>query len=168
MSIVVMANLISMVGCALMVAVGFLQKKRQILLVQCVQFAIQGTAHILLGAGTGFVSSVVGIVRNLIFVRKENTGNLKLLFIAIQVAISLYVGIHGFIDWFPIFAAVLFTWCLDTKSEVHLKLVIITAQVMWFLYDYVYINYVGCVFDGLTILSNTIGICMILWKSRRA
>ena len=82
---------------------------------------------------------------------------LKLLFILIQVAISLYVGIHGFIDWFPIFAAVLFTWCLDTKSEVRLKLVIITAQVMWFLYDYVYINYVGCVFDGLTIPSNTIG-----------
>lgn len=168
MSIVVMANLISMIGCALMVAVGFLQKKRRILLAQCVQFAIQGTAHILLGASTGFVSSVVGIVRNLVFVRKENTGKLKLLFIAIQVALSLYVGVNGFVDWFPIFATVLFTWCLDTKSEVRLKLVIIVAQVMWFLYDYVYMNYVACVFDGMTILSTTIGICMILWKNKNA
>ena len=167
MSIVVMANLVSMVGCVLMVAVGFLQKKRQILLVQCVQFAIQGAAHLLLGASTGFVSSIVGIVRNLVFVRKENTGVLKLLFVLVQVAISLYVGVNGVVDWFPIIATVLFTWCLDTKSEVRLKLVMILAQFTWLVYDYVYMNYAACVFDCLTILSNGIGIGMILWKNRK-
>jgi len=142
--------------------VGFLQKKQQILLVQCVQFSFLAAANLLLGAMTGFISGVISIVRNLIFARVENTGVLKVVFIVVQVLLSLSVGIHGFIDWFPILSTVLFTWFLDTKSEVRLKLVMIAAQSLWLIYDFVYLNYVTCAFDGLTILSNFIGICMLL------
>jgi len=168
MNIVVIANMISMVGCILMVGVGFLQKKRQILLVQCVQFAFLAAANLLLGAMTGFISGVISIVRNLIFARRENTGMLKIGFIVVQVVLSLTVGIHSFIDWFPIISTVLFTWFLDTKSEVRLKLVMIAAQSLWLIYDFVYLNYVTCAFDALTILSNFIGICMLLWAKKKA
>lgn len=162
MNVVVIANMISIIGCILMVGVGFLQKKQQILLVQCVQLSFLAAANLLLGAMTGFVSGVIGIVRNLIFARFENTGMLKVVFILAQVSLSLSVGIHRVIDWFPIVSTVLFTWFLDTKSEVRLKLVMIAAQTLWLIYDFVYLNYVTCVFDGLTVFSNFIGICMLL------
>lgn len=167
MNVVVIANMISMIGCILMVGVGFLQKKNQILLVQCVQFAFLAAANLLLGAMTGFISGGISIVRNLIFTRRENTGLLKVVFIVVQVALSLSVGIHSFIDWFPIFSTVLFTWFLDTKSEVRLKLVMIAAQSFWLIYDFVYLNYVTCAFDGLTILSNFIGIIMLLHAKKK-
>ncbi len=162
MNLVVMANLVSMVGCVLMVAVGFLRKKRTILLVQCVQFAILAAANLMLGAMTGFISGFVSIVRNLVFLKWENTGLMKLAFIAVQLVLSLSVGVHSVLDWLPIAAAVLYTWFLDVKSEVHLKLVIIAAQSMWLVYDFVYLNYVTCAFDAMTILSNAIGIVMIM------
>lgn len=168
MNIVVIANMISMIGCIMMVGVGFLQKKRTILLVQCVQFSFLAAANLLLGAMTGFVSGIISIVRNLIFTKNENTRALKLVFIAVQVALSLSVGIHGLIDWFPIFSTILFTWFLDTKSEVRLKLVMIAAQTFWLIYDFVYLNYVTCAFDGLTILSNFIGIVMLLKTKKSA
>ncbi len=162
MNIVVMANLVSMVGCVLMVAVGFLQKKRTILLVQCVQFGILGAANLMLGAMTGFISGAVSIARNLVFLKWENTLPIKLAFVAVQVVLSLSVGIEGAVDWLPVLAAVLFTWFLDVKSEVRLKLVIIAAQSMWLVYDFVYLNYVTCAFDAMTIASNALGIVMLL------
>lgn len=166
MNTVVIANLVSIVGCVLMVGVGLLQKRRQILLVQCVQFAFLGAANLLLGGMTGFISGVVSIVRNLVYVRWEDASRLKLVFIPVQLVLSLSVGIHGLVDWFPIFSTVLFTWFLEVKSEVRLKLVMILAQSMWLIYDFVYLNYVSFTFDALTILSNAIGILVLLRKTK--
>jgi len=162
MNIVVLANLVSMIGCIMMVGVGFLQKKRTILLVQCVQFGFLATGNLLLGAMTGFVSGLVSIARNMVFLKWENTRLMKISFVAVQLVLSLSVGIKDSVDWLPVLSAVLFTWFLDVKSEVRLKLVMIAAQSLWLIYDFVYLNYVTCAFDGLTILSNFIGICMLL------
>jgi len=162
----VIANMVAMIGCVLMVAVGFLQKKRQILLVQCVQFGFLGASNILLGALTGAVSGAISILRNLVFLRKENTPAMKLGFVVVQVVLSLMVGIKGWIDWFPVLSTVLYTWFIDVKSEVRLKLVMIAAQVLWLVYDITYMNYVAAVFDGLTIGSNLVGILMLLHRKK--
>ena len=166
MNVVVMGNLVSMVGCVLMVVIGFLQKKRSILLAQCVQFSFLAAGNLLLGAMTGFISGVVSILRNLVFLKWENTGLLKLVFIAVQLVLSLSVGIDGRVDWLPVLSAVLFTWFLDVKSEVRLKLVMIAAQSMWLVYDFVYLNYVTCVFDAMTIASNAVGIVLLMRKKK--
>jgi len=163
----VIANMVAMIGCVLMVAVGFLQKKRQILLVQCVQFGILATGNLLLGAMTGFVSGLVSIARNMVFLKWENTRLMKISFVAVQLVLSLSVGIKDSVDWLPVLSAVLFTWFLDVKSEVRLKLVIIAAQSMWLVYDFVYLNYVTCAFDAMTIMSNAIGIGMIMRAGKK-
>ena len=144
-----------------------MQKRRSILLSQCVQFAILAAANLMLGAMTGFISGAIGIVRNLVFLKWENTRLLKLVFVGVQLMLSLSVGIHSFIDWFPIISTVLFTWFLDVKSEVRLKLVMIAAQSLWLVYDMVYLNYVTALFDALTITSNFIGIVMILRGAKK-
>ena len=89
MNIVVLANLVSMIGCIMMVGVGFLQKKRTILLVQCVQFGFLATGNLLLGAMTGFVSGLVSIARNMVFLKWENTRLMKISFVAVQLVLSL-------------------------------------------------------------------------------
>ena len=167
MNLVVMANMVSMAGCVLMVVIGFMQKRRSILLPQCVQFAILASANLMLGAMTGFISGAIGIVRNLVFLKWENTRLLKIVFVVVQLVLSLSVGIHSFIDCFPIISTVLFTWFLDVKSEVRLKLVIIAAQSLWLVYDLVYLNYVTAAFDALTITSNFIGIVMIMRAAKK-
>lgn len=167
MNLVVMANMVSMAGCVLMVVIGFMQKRRSILLSQCVQFVILAAANLMLGAMTGFISGTIGIVRNLVFLKWENTRLLKIVFVVVQPVLSLSVGIHSFIDWFPIISTVLFTWFLDVKSEVRLKLVIIAAQSLWLVYDLVYLNYVTAAFDALTITSNFIGIVMIMRAAKK-
>lgn len=149
-----------------MVLVGFIKEKRRILSVQCIQFTLQGAANLMLGGFSGFIANVVSILRNLAFTRFKNTVWLKLFFIALQLVLSWKSLGSGFINWLPLLAAWLFTWFLDLKSEVQLKIVIISTQVLWMIYDFAHLNYVAVSFDVFTMVSNGIGIYMLL-KDRK-
>lgn len=158
---VLIGNLLSMLGCALMVAIGFVRKKERILGLQCIQFAILGCANVVLGAFTGAVSGLVGIVRNLVFSKVDSSAPWKMVFLAVQAALAWKTGPQGFLDWLPILSGSLFTWFIDLKSEAGFKAMIIAAQAMWLVYDLSYRNYVSAAFDVFTMLSNFIGILMI-------
>ena len=159
MNMMVIGNLVSLAGCLLMVAVGFIRKKSHILAAQCVQFGFMGFGNLLLGGTSGFISNMVGIARNLVFAKFRTTTALKIFFILLQLLLSS-LG-DGLISWLPIIAAAIFTWSLDTKSEAKLKVVIITTQVLWLIYDLYYRNYVAAAFDVMTMVSNLVGFFMV-------
>lgn len=161
MNLVILGNIVSFIGCLLMVSIGFIRKKERILGVQCLQFGIMGVSNLLLGAISGTISNVVSIVRNLVFTRLTVTTPLKLIFIALQVLLSAGALRESALEWLPVFAAGIFTWFLDVKSEVTLKIVIIATSAMWAVYDFCHQNFVAMVFDLLTIGSNLVGIWMI-------
>lgn len=161
---IVIGNLLSMAGCTLMVLIGFVRHKERILWLQCVQFGILATANLVLGAVTGAISGVVGVVRNLVFTRVASSRGWKLLFLVIQAVLALGAKPQGLVDWLPILSGSLFTWYIDLKSETGFKAVIIAAQAMWLVYDLAYRNYVSASFDVLTILSNLAGIVLLRRK----
>lgn len=158
-------NAVSMIGCLIMVGIGFLKRKQHILLAQSVQCLFMGAGNLILGGVSGFVSNVVTILRNLVFSKRNVTVPLKVFFIALQIVLSLGSLDAGWIAWLPVLAAAVFTWFLDTQSETRLKVVILFSQVMWLIYDIHYLNYVATTFDVLTMCSNLIGLYMIR-KSR--
>lgn len=167
LNIVLIANIVALVGSLLMVGVGLLKKKNQILLIQCVQFSIQGAANLLLGGMTGVIANAVSIARNLFCLKFEYTAGWKVIFLAVQVMLSLGTNNLGMLGWLPVISAMIYTWFLDVKDEVQLKIVMIAAQIMWVIYDFMLMNYVAFAFDLLTIGSNSLGIRLIL-KERKA
>ena len=158
---VLFGNLVSFLGCILMVAIGFIKKKDRILTAQCIQFALMDAGNLILGAMAGVISNGISIIRNLLFTRVKGTTGLKVLFIAIQVALTLLMSGGALIEWLPVMAVVVYTWCLDLKSAVAFKVVIIGCQVLWTVYDWHYMNYVAFAFDLMTIVSTVVGIVMI-------
>ena len=66
----------------------------------------------------------------------------------------------------PLMTAIIFTWFLDKSGEIRLKIVIITCQLMWLVYDIFYLNYVSAVFDVFTVISNCAGIYLVM-KDRK-
>ena len=154
-------NLVSMVGCVLMVRIGFVRRKERILQLQCLQFGFLALGNLLLGAFSGFLSGVVGIVRNLMFFRVKHTALLKLLFIGVQSLLTFAAGWAGPVSLLPLISGGLFTWHMDTKSDIRLKNILILSQAMWAVYDWHYGNYVTFVFDILTVLSTLAGVARI-------
>lgn len=161
-------NAIAFFGCVLMIGIGFIKKKEHILTAQCAQFGIQALGNLVLGAVSGCVSGLVGVVRILVFHRVRVTPWLKLGFIAIQALLTLWAGADTLIDWMPMFSMVAYTWFLDTDNAVLFKLVNMLGNFMWVIYDLRYLNYVGFTFDVLTIFSTAIGIYMILKERKNA
>lgn len=162
MNTILIGNIISLAGCVIMVCIGLIKEKKKILSVQCVQFALMGVGNFVLGGINGTVANIVSILRNIAFYKWRISVPLKLLFIALQVALSLKALSGGTVELLPIIAAALFTWFLDVKSEVRLKIVILITQVMWLIYDFCHLNYVSVSFDALTMVSTTVGIYLIL------
>ncbi len=161
MNTLILGNFIALVGCTLMVAVGFIQEKKKILIVQCFQFGIQGIANLILGAYAGFVSGMVSIVRNLVFSKFKSTTALKLVFIAVQIAFTINPSSFSLVECLPVIATVGFTWYIDTESEITLKKVIIATCSCWLIYDFLYLNLVAMAFDAFSMISNYVGIMMI-------
>lgn len=161
MSTLILGNVLSLMGCTLMVGVGFIKKKSRILFVQIFQFVLQALANLILGAVNGFVCGIVSIARNLVFSKVKASVPLKLLFIIVQFALSVNALKNGAIEFLPIISGAIFTWFLDSNNEITLKKAIICSQVLWLVYDFSFQIYVGACFDFLTICSNAIGIYML-------
>ena len=157
-------NGFSLIGCLIMVAIGFLKKKQQILIAQSVQCLFMGVGNLVLGGVSGFICNIVTILRNLVFIKFRNTTFLKIFFILLQFALSIGTLRAGLISWLPLIAAALFTWCMDTKSAAKLKICILCTQVLWLIYDLHYRNYVASAFDVMTMASNVIGLYMVSRK----
>lgn len=173
MNLTLLGNMVSLIGAFVMIAIGFVKKKNQILWLQCVQFGIMGFGNLLLGGITGVISNGVCIVRNLLSLKVPFTMPWKLLFIGIQGVLSLQFNQAGLVGWLPFAAACVFTFCLDTRNETVLKVVIIVGQAFWGIYDASMSNYTAMVFDILAILTNGISIYSmktgkyISWRSFR-
>ena len=166
MNALLIGNAISMIGCLVMVGIGFLKKKNHILIAQSVQCLFMGAGNLILGGISGFICNIVTIIRNLAFMKFRNTAGMKIFFILLQFVLSISTLSVGWISWLPILSAALFTWFMDTGSEAKLKIVILCTQVMWLTYDLYYLNYVASAFDVMTFLSNCISLSMILKKRK--
>lgn len=164
MNSLLIGNAISMVGCLIMVLIGFLRKKNQILIAQCVQCLFMGVGNLTLGGISGFICNIVTILRNVVFMRFKNTTFLKVSFVLLQFFLSIGTLRAGIINWLPLTATVLFTWCMDTKSAAKLKICLLCTQVMWLTYDLYYYNYVASAFDAMTMVSTCIGLYMVCKK----
>ena len=166
MNPLLLGNAAAMIGCLVMVLIGFLNKKHHILIAQCVQCVFMGVGNLILGGIGGFVCNIVTILRNLVFLKFRNTVLLKVFFLVLQFVLSIGTLSLGFISWLPILASVLFTWFMDTNSEAKLKVVILFTQIMWLTYDLYFRNYVASAFDVMTFISTCIGLYWICKKRK--
>lgn len=156
-----LGNIFSLAGCAIMVLIGFVKKKERVISLQCFQFGFLAVGNLLLGAVSGFISGVVSVIRNLVFPRCRHPRVAQLLFIALQLVLTLLAGWDGPLSLLPFLAGVFFTLALSVQSDIRLKVYIIAAQILWAFYDWNYRNYVSFTFDILTILSNLSGILLL-------
>ena len=82
----------------------------------------------------------------------------KIVFIAAQLALLFAFNSDGWFGLLPAAATCVYTWFLDLKDEVQLKIVIIVTLLCWAVYDFVFKNYVTFAFDFGAVVSNLIGI----------
>lgn len=158
MTTLLIGNGFSFLGSVLMVLVGLIKDKKRILLVQCVQFALLATGNLVLGAYTGTISGVSGILRNLFCFFFPYTLPAKVGFLALQIIPAIFANRVGWIGWLPIASTCLFTWFLGLENERHFKILLLVSQLFWCIYDLRFLNYASFTFDILTLTTCTISL----------
>lgn len=165
---ILLGNLISFVGCLLMVFIGFIKDKDKILLAQCGQFGIMSVGNLVLGSVSGSISGIIAVIRIVVFKHVKVTVWLKLGFIALQFVLTAIAGAETLIQWIPAISMVLYTWYLDSDSAIVFKLANVSGVMMWAFHDWYYRNFVSFSFDLFTIASTFIGIWLILRDKKQA
>ena len=160
-------NIMSFIGCILMILIGVVKEKKRILTIQSIQFCFMAVANFSLGAISGTICNVVSIIRNLVFSKWKGTTGLKLVFMGVQIFLTAVTWNGNLIEVLPLCCSLLLTWSMDIRSDLLFKCIIIFGQVSWGIYDLYYRNYTAFVFDCLATVSNLIGLWRI-YKDRKA
>ena len=165
--IIIIANVCSAIACIIMVAIGFLKKKEQIVIGQCFQLGFLGAGNFLFGAISGAIGNFLGVIRNLILPKSNKPMMWKIIFIVIQIVLSIcfYTStIEGYtgdnvaalkiIYWIPVLYTIILTAVLDTKNVNVFRVAIIIAQSLFCFFDGFYGNWFAFLANILTVLSN--------------
>ncbi len=165
---ILLGNIVSLMGCTVMVLIGFIKNKNKYIIMQTLQFALNALSHFLLGGFGGCIASIISIVRNLIISKWKCTTLIKIALIAAQIVFSISTVTANPITWLPLIAAGMFTWYIDTDDVMWFKWVIIITLIMWAVYDIYHHNYVSVWFSAFTVISNGISMVKIHKERKQA
>ena len=147
------------------VALGFvsfqMRTQRQLLAVQTATTIAFCIHYYLIGATSGLMLNLLGIVRNLAYYYKD-----KPLFSGKKCPIffSVLMGVVGLLSWqgwysiFVVLGLVINTYCLSFAKPQNIRKSILITSPMVLIYDVFVLSVGGIVYESVAILSALIGI----------
>ena len=172
--VILLANLFSTAACIVMVVLGFVRKKENLVNGQAIQLGLLAVSNTLLGAFSGTIGNVIGVIRCFILPKAKKVITWKIGFILVQLAATLLMMIFVTKDyaiwqcWIPFAYAVILTCVLDCKSVVVFKIAIAIAQALFFFFDLYYVNYGSMAADLLTVITNVTSVLFYDLKAAKA
>lgn len=158
MNYLIIGNALCFIASIIMLLIGLIKNKTRFLASQCVMNAVFIAGNSFLGGWSGAVANAVTMVRNIVCIRFTLTRTLKIVFIALQVAITALIGADSILAWLPVFANCVFTWFMDSENMILLKAVVIVSQAMWLVYDFSIMNYATVLFDFGACITNAVAL----------
>ncbi|MBQ8806002.1 MAG: YgjV family protein [Bacteroidaceae bacterium] len=154
----IVGNMIMLAGSIIMVCVGLLKTRRQILIWQTIQIALMGLASIFLGTIPGLIANIVGVVRNLLSYHSKLNRTAKILISLAAIVSTLLFNNIGWLGVLPIAAAVSYTLLMNTPDVRKLKWLIFATLLLWIVHDFAIQSYVSGVFNVFSAITCLIGI----------
>lgn len=162
MNNLLIGNIVALFAAVLMVIIGFVRSKKNILKLQCVQFGLYAVSNFILGGVTGSLANIFSIIRNMRCIKKDISLFEKMIYIILQIVFSALLNTSGLLGWAPVIATCIYTLLMTTKDEVVLKLVSIFGTCFWVYFDFSIRNYVSFSFDVASIISTIVGIISVI------
>ena len=152
------AQVLSLIGYTLMVITGYIKKEKKMLRTQDVQLLFIIAMGVLLNAFSGIIINTVQIIKNEIYLRGKLNKYTKACIVGLGIVMTLIFNNGGIAGWLPAVNLFIFTYFLGMGGAIGIKILIFITTCGWGVYDFSIKNYVGFIFDILTIISCIIGI----------
>lgn len=152
------AQVLSLIGYTLMVITGYIKKEKKMLRTQDVQLLFIIAMGVLLNAFSGIIINTIQIIKNEIYLRGKLNKYTKAGIVGLGIVMTLIFNNGGIAGWLPAVNLFIFTYFLGMGGAIGIKILIFITTCGWGVYDFSIKNYVGFIFDILTIISCIIGI----------
>lgn len=165
----IIANVLSLIGNTLFTASSILKSKKKILLFQCSNYVLAVISEAMTEAYSGMVQEAMSLVRNIILLfLKTNNKIIKLIVTIVCVLIAVIAGIlinifvsgNVWYGYLPICGTVIYSTAVilafmlnisEIKSELIIKIGLITNGILWCTYGYFVSLYPIMIFNIITI-----------------
>lgn len=147
---------IGLIGYVLLSYSYFKKKKKDILLIQIFSYIMFILHYQFLGAITGSVCNLLGLLSFLIIylfdALKKNKKILLCIIIPILLVIS-FLTYENIFSIFPIIGIVLAVLSFTTNNEDLIRRTGIVGAICWLIYSVVYKSYISIIFEAVTLVS---------------
>ena len=147
------------------VVLGFLiyqvRTQKKLLLMQTITIIVFIVHYLLIGATSGMALNVVGLIRNLVYARRDRkifSGKFW------PIAFSVLMGIIGLLSWqswysvFVVLGLVINTYCMSFTSPQSVRKSILVTSPLVLIYDLFARSLGGSIFEAVAVISAAIGI----------
>lgn len=153
-NIELIANIVGLVGALLMVLMGCLKKKKDILLAQNAQLVLLGISNVMMGGYIGAIVNVIAVFRNILCSKNK----LTLFWVIVITMVTIVMGVlfnsgDGLVSYLPIIATLIFLFFMNIKDMVKFKAMTALVMFLWFIYDLELHLYTTAFFDLITVFS---------------
>lgn len=135
----------------------FGKSTKQILLLQTISFSFKAIHYYLLGGISGFLTSLISMIRNIIFYKiKENK-----IWTSFFIIMYLVIGIITFKSIFtflPVLATITYTIIINYNNPKYLRYGTLITNLTWLLYNAYIISYSGIIVQIIMIILGIIAI----------
>lgn len=158
-----MGQLLGIIYALFLILSNFGKNTRQILLLQTFSFFFKAFHYYLLGGVSGFLTSVISMIRNLIFYKVKESKIWTILFILIYLIIGI-ITYKNFYTLLPVLATIGYTFIINYNNPKYLRLGMLLTSSTWLIYN-IYINsYSGIIIQVFMLVS---GIASILTLDKK-
>lgn len=128
---------------------------KQILVMQTISFIFKGFHYYLLGGLSGFLTSIISAIRNLIFYKLKKSTVLSVIFILLY----LIIGFATYQDVFsliPVLATIFYTIIINKNKENYLRLGLLITSFLWLIYNIYLLSYSGIIVQIINLFSSVL------------
>lgn len=139
------------------------KEKKKLFLTQIISNLLYSIQYYLMSANTGLFSSVIAIIRSIIFAKKEEGKQNKIynyitLILVLIYMIALKMTWNGIISIFPILAETINTVFMNFFKLKGIRIINIIISVLWLVYNIYIVSYAGITVNILFVISTTVAL----------
>lgn len=155
MSIVLISNILTLIAQGISLIGSTRKKKEEILIFQSIFLAIASVASCLLGGYSAIVPNAVGIIRNILSIKKVNSNKINYLLIACLIIFGIIFNTNGILGYLIIVANLIQSTAIINKnsSTKDVQIAFCISTLCWTSFDISIKNYVGAIFNILNAAS---------------
>ncbi len=147
-----MGQLLGFIYALFLILSNFGKTTKQILLLQTISFFFKTFHYYLLGGISGFLTSLISMVRNIIFYKIKENKLLTILFIIIYIviAITTFKNIYTLL---PALATITYTFIINKNNSKYLRYGMLLTSLTWLIYNIYIISYSGVIIQVIMLIS---------------